>query len=96
MENNEFNTKCAEYLGWTKTVAPMTLYKLSTIYWTDNNKKDYWELKFDSDWNWIMLVLEAILEECSEDGDLDDYNDILDSLPFLEDTKQAIINYWNN
>jgi len=45
----EFNKLCAEYLGWE--------YLISGVYNNNNNiifKKE--ELKFHSDWNWIMEV----------------------------------------
>lgn len=94
MKNKDFNEKCAEYLGWYKTDESKDGIEL--IWWTDTFNNTYSYLKFHDDWNWIMLILEAILEECSKGDDLDDYNDILDSLPFIKDTKQAIINYLNN
>jgi hypothetical protein len=95
MTDKEFNEKCAEYLGWIKTNESV-VKGIEIIYWTDTQNNDYSYLKFHDDWNWIMLLLEAILEECSEKDDFTLYHDILDNIPDLEMTKQAIIDYWNN
>ena len=89
----DFNEKCAEYLCWIKTISDEDLAGKKTYLWIASNNKTHTYLKFDSDWNWLIIVLEAILEECSEDGDLSPYYDILDSLPDLKATKQAIYNY---
>jgi hypothetical protein len=92
--DTSFNKKCAEYLGW-KCISDNIDY-IDTVSWYDSENNKYECLRFDSDWNWIMVLLEAILEEVSEEGDFAPYHDILDYIPDLEKTKQAIIDYWNN
>jgi len=52
----EYNKLCAEFLGWNYLISGVYKDEL-TIY-----KKE--ELKFDSDWNWIMEVVEKIEKEC--------------------------------
>lgn len=88
----DFNEKCAEYLGW----------EYHSGYWINPNIVDPTQMKrtdelgFNTDWKWIMIVIEAILEECSEDGDLEPYSVILDSIPYIEAVKQEIYNYITN
>jgi hypothetical protein len=99
MTDKEFNEKCAEYLGWTfdkyRKANKNSYYKDYKI-WLDKNNKAHSKLKFNSDWNWIMLLLEAILDECGEEDKLRSYYVVVDNIPDLEMTKQAIIDYWNN
>ena len=67
----DYNKRCTEFLGWTNLndeSFPEYLDKVGNFY-------PLKELKFDSDWNWIMEVVEAIkektnfktIDECSED-----------------------------
>ena len=54
-EIENYNRLCAEFLGWKKHE------KFNPPYFTSENG-GWWEkeLKFHSDWNWIMIVVEAI------------------------------------
>lgn len=73
----EFNRKCAEFLGKDKTGTDVTWTFPSYLngkLWVDehffNNDNQYcgrrqtevYELKFHSDWNWIMQVVDKIEE----------------------------------
>lgn len=56
-EEKKFNEKCAKFLGWE--------YNTETCRWNENMTHDYSfiydeDLKFHSDWNWIMEVLNGI------------------------------------
>lgn len=102
MENKQlkdFNEKCATYLSWSyelwKKEKRLEEDLIDTYYWYDKKGNPYSdeELKFDSDWNWIMIVLEAIVEECSENYHFESYYEILDCILDLEKTKQAIYKY---
>lgn len=69
-EINDFNSKCAEFLGlkrgwWIPQQKPLTEDKKQ--WWDIDNKtflgiKVYYdnELQFHSDWNWIMELVKAI------------------------------------
>ena len=85
----DFNKKCAEYLGWRLEKT----WERNLWWYEEDFAYNEKELKFDSDWNWIIIVLEAILNECSEEGNLEPYYVVTDYIPVLEDTKQAIYNY---
>lgn len=102
MTDKDFNEKCAEYLGWDieewegKNRLGEDLTDTIYIYDNEGNAYSEEELHFNSDWNWIMLVIEAILDECSEEGDLEPYYIVTDAIPVLEDVKQEILNYFDN
>lgn len=56
-ERLEYNIRCAEFLGWG--------FNEISQRWNENMLHDYSfvdndELKFHSDWNWIMELVEAI------------------------------------
>jgi hypothetical protein len=85
----DFNEKCAEYLGWDYHNGFWIRTGVTDV--TQMRRTD--ELRFDFDWNWIILVLAAILEECNEEGDLEPYYIVTDAIPVLKDIKQAIYNY---
>ena len=59
----EYNKRCAEFLGW-KLISKEDFNKLGEASYTGENKDIKWGiieyLKFHSDWNWIMEVVEAI------------------------------------
>jgi hypothetical protein len=53
----EFNRLCAEFLGWKQNS------KKTTFYVDKNDGRHIYEiqdLKFHSDWNWIMQVVDKI------------------------------------
>jgi len=82
----EYNKMCAEFLGG--------------IY--DSNLKRYWfrlpivlfptieELKFDSDWNWIMEVVEKIKTLPYEEVESQEYDDL--SHLFITSSKKRVVN----
>ena len=70
-EIDNYNCLCAKFLGW--------VYNEQTNFWNEDMRHDFsfledYDLKFHSDWNWIMEVVEAIVkkigvkavDECSE------------------------------
>ena len=90
-EDEDFNIKCAEYLKWDFLKG----------YWIRPGVTDVTQMRrtenlgFHSDWNWLMLVLHGIQEECSEKDEYGPYGNILDNIPDLKHTKQAILDYFN-
>lgn len=55
----EYNRKCAEFMGWEiNTFKEQYLYIVSPETATQYNSLE--ELKFHSDWNWIMDVIEKM------------------------------------
>jgi hypothetical protein len=56
-EIDNYNCLCAKFLGW--------VYNEQTNFWNEDMRHDFsfledYDLKFHSDWNWIMEVVEAI------------------------------------
>lgn len=61
----EYNKRCAEFLGWD--------YNKFMDRWNEDMLHQYSfvesiELKFHSDWNWIMEVVETIEKLTNQDG----------------------------
>jgi hypothetical protein len=62
----EFNVICAEFMGGVKEVIPeggLSGYKEGTVLWSylfSSHKDPVTYLEFDTDWNWIMPVIEKI------------------------------------
>ena len=56
-EVNDYNRRCAEFLGWNKTHPKIKDWH---IYITPIGHVSYDKMLFHSDWNWIMEVVEAI------------------------------------
>lgn len=54
---NQFNKKCAEFLGWIWVPHFLDETKGSWMAGINDSRN---ELKFDSDWNWIMEIVDKI------------------------------------
>ena len=51
-------------------------------------------LCYDTSWQFLMIVLDDILEVISkEDGDFDDFYEIRDCIPSLTDTYNAVVEF---
>jgi hypothetical protein len=56
------------------------------------------ELKYDTDWNWLMSVVEKILDISLELDSMEMYYNITDSIPYINSTYNACIEFikWYN
>jgi len=56
------------------------------------------ELKYHTDWNWLMQVVEKILNISLELDSMETYYNITDSIPNIEQTHEAVIEFikWYN
>lgn len=55
----EYNKRCAEFLEWE--LQPITaLHNFREGSWKGKNGINHFDLKFHSDWNWMMEVVKAI------------------------------------
>ncbi len=72
----EYNKLCAEFLGWN--------YLIRGVYKDELTRYKKEELKFDSDWNWIMEVVEKIEQTY-----------VTDSYSRLNDDDKHEFNIWN-
>ena len=55
---DQYNKKCAEFIGWKSSIA--SEYYTTTM-WGGCGFTPF-HMKFHSDWNWIMEVVEKIVE----------------------------------
>jgi hypothetical protein len=55
-------------------------------------------MKFHSDWNWLMEVVEKILNICSESDEMERYYTIIDGIPSIESVYECCIEFilWYN
>lgn len=51
------------------------------------------DLKFHSDWDWLMEVIEKILNICSENDDLEKYHIITDNIPYIQPTYNECVKF---
>jgi hypothetical protein len=56
------------------------------------------DLKYDTDWNWLMPVIKKILDISLELDSMEMYYEIIDSVPVMEHTYQAVVDFikWYN
>ena len=91
------NKLIAEFMGFQKTdigwydsneiVPPM-----SNTY--DGNTFDEHELSFERSWDWLMPVIQKILDiSFQDDGDAEDFNCIIDCIPDINQTYKAVIEF---
>lgn len=83
------NKLIAEFLGYTQ---PHPDYPDST-YWYKEGKAPLTILLFDTDWNWLMQVVEKILNISLELDSMETYYNITDSIPNIEQTHEAVVKF---
>jgi hypothetical protein len=57
-----------------------------------------WELipsPYECDWNWLMDVVEKILNICAENDDLEKYAVITDNIPYIQPTYNECVRFIN-
>jgi len=92
MENLKNNKLIAEFLG---------LEKFKDLLATIHNGKInisidiYEQSKFDTDWNWLMEVVEKILNICLELDSMEMYYSITDSIPDINQSYNEVIEFIN-
>ena len=92
----EYNKRCAELLGAEHYIPKAWYYfpQYREHYYFKNryypNRFTIKMMKFHSDWNWIMEVVDNILEKCSNLDNMEIYYKILDAFPKKEAVVEAI------
>ena len=92
MENTVKNNKLlAIFLGWVESG-----FKRKNIFnpVTREEFKDS-ELLFHSDWNWLMEVVENILQICAEMDEMERYWCITDVMPYIDNVYTACVEFVN-
>ena len=91
MNTQENNKLIAEFLG---------VYQDDKGYWGFTNTKEHqrWHTDrfldathYDTDWNWLMEVVENILIICAENDDLEKYAVITDNIPYIIPTYNEVV-----
>ena len=59
------------------------------------NNKPITNFYYHSDWNWLMEVIEKILNICAENDDLEKYAVITDNIPYIQQTYDECIKFIN-
>jgi len=95
IDNN--NILIAEFLNWKKLknnsyVLPKKL--ADSFYKVDSR----YVLEFNTDWNWLIEVVEKILHICLELDSIEMYYNITDAIPNINQTYNACIEFikWYN
>ena len=52
-------------------------------------------LLYNRDWNWLMEVVEKILNICAENDNLEKYAVITDNIPYIQQTYDECIKFIN-
>ena len=98
MNTTENNKLIAEFLGETKQPFnfPQFGYVNSIGEWKDTFFDNH--LKFHKNWNWLMFVVEKILNISVELDVMDKYYDIIDRMPVIESVYKECITFieWYN
>lgn len=92
----DYNKLCAEFLNIEKFKDLLSTLNSGKISIETNI---YEQSKFHSDWNWIMQVVEKILEIYSESDYMEIYYNIIDKIPDKEAVVEIIyelLKYYNN
>lgn len=85
----EDNKLIAEFMGYSQ---PHPDYPTST-YWYKEGEAPLTILLFDTDWNWLMPVVEKILNISLELDSMEAYYNITDSVPNIEQTHEAVVEF---
>jgi hypothetical protein len=87
----EYNKRCAEFLGVDVDYST-EVYKdsKSPLRHYINNKPKSEPLLFHSDWNWIMKMIEKILDIALEIDSMEMYYNITDAIPDINATTLSI------
>tara|TARA_R100000773_G_scaffold6729_3_gene6924 strand:- start:397 stop:690 length:294 start_codon:yes stop_codon:yes gene_type:complete len=51
------------------------------------------ELKYDSSWDWLMPVIEKIMDISFFNGDPEDFYKLRDSIPDINETHESVVNF---
>ena len=96
MEEN--NKIIAEFMGFTFE-KNLGYYDndmlLSQIIYDQQNGNCFNELLFDKSWDWLIVVVEKILNICAENDDLEKYAVITDNIPYIQQTYDECIKFIN-
>ena len=86
------NKLIAEFMGMQKTdVGWYDAEENLLLGYTNDNTFD--ELLFNKSWDWLMPVMQKILNICSESDNMESYYTIVDTIPNIESTYRTIVEF---
>ena len=85
----ENNKVFAEFLGYSQ---PHPDYP-NTTYWYKKDCQPLTILLFHSDWNWLMRVIEKILQVCAEMDEMEMYWRITDAMPYIDNVYNTCVEF---
>ena len=92
MKNIENNRLIAEFMGYNLEVVN------NEEYFTHDDMLETFlddELHFHTDWNWLMEVMDKILNVSLKLDTMELYYDITDNIPNIEETYKSILEFIN-
>lgn len=52
-------------------------------------------LPYHKEWDWLMPVIEKILDTCSETDDMESYYTVVDAIPNITSTHRTVVEFIN-
>ena len=88
-----FNLKTGNYVKKENTDCEIEQVSLYV-----KNNKPITSFLYHSDWNWLMEVVEKILQKCAEMDELEKYWEITDVMPYINNVYSACVEFvkWYN
>lgn len=86
------NKLIAEYMGLKFDKG--TMYNMGYDVFADGDLWRTHQLRYHNDWNWLMPVVEKILDISFQDeGDAEDFYSIRDCIPDINHTYKAVVEF---
>ncbi len=79
------NKLIAEFMGVETT---------DGLVFQDNNTHEFHPIKYHTSWDWLMPVVEKILDlSFQDDGDAEDFYNVRDCMPDINHTYKAVVEF---
>lgn len=103
IEIDNSNKLIAEFMGYKQREHPYS-FPTAMYWWQSADSKVFgkgtWtpvfqigEEQYHLSWDWLIPVIRKILDICSENDDMENYHSIVDTIPDIEKTHEAVVNF---
>ena len=98
IENNKIIAEFLGYINTTPSDKVFSIYENNANPFLGKTLLEPMSMKFNSDWNWLMKVVEKILNVSLELDSIEMYYNITDSIPHITKTYEKCIEFikWYN
>ena len=98
IENNKIIAEFLGYINTTPSDKVFSIYENNANPFLGKTLLEPMSMKFNSDWNWLMKVVEKILNVSLELDSMEMYYNITDSIPHITKTYEKCIEFikWYN